>query len=352
MAQAAMMSLGKALSLYTFPKPILAKTQSKDWAEGISLLKVHVAMYDAMAEEIVAELKDKALENAKKISEFNRMRLVRSALDPLFSSKYETVLKLQKDSTAMIQFLANFCTSETEDEQQEKAEIALSSLSRMIDENEPFRNFLFRIDALANTASKKADVRLHLKTKAFRRNLNQDLIQFLRESGKLNKNIDDQASYLDSMMKHIKPVGINAIGDHQQLVSEMQLMFKQNQQNTELLFQLTKEMESLRRNESNDSQESAQLYAIKDQRPSNRHGFSRPKPAQGKASSLSATSQQNQADKQWILNKAGRPIRCGKCGEYGHYKAICPGTCTATCHVCGQVGHLQAACPEKRRTKN
>ena len=300
----------------------------------------------------MVDLRDKALDNARKISEFNRMRLVRSALDPLFSTKYETVLKLQKNSTAMIQFLANFGTSETEDEQQEKAEIALSSLSRMTDENEPFSSLLLRIEALANTASEKADVRMHLKTKAFRRNLNQDLIQFLRESGKLNQNSDEMATYLDSMKKHIKPVGINAIGDNQQLVSEMQLMFKQNQQNTELLFQLTKEMEILRKNQSHDSERSAEVYAIKDQRPSNRQGGSRQKSAQRKASSLPAPTQQQQGDKQWILNKDGRPIRCGKCGEFGHYKAICPGTCTATCHACGLVGHLQAACPDKRRPKN
>ena len=330
MAQSAMMSLGKILSLYIFQKPILEQTQSSGWEDGVSELEEHLTMFDAMAEAIIGDLQGKAQDNAKKISEFNRKRLVKSALSENFLSKYESVLKLQKDSISLMKILKNFCKPETQEEKQEKAELNLEALTRMVGENEPFSSFILRIEALADTVSANADVRLYLKNKAFKRNLNSDLIQFLRESGKLNTDINEMAFFLDSMMKHVQPTSVHAMGFNEHLFGEIQQMNLQNQTNTELLAKLTKEIEILKKDKY-DSEASINLSAINDK--------TRQQPPQ-----------QNQKEK--VLGLNGRAVRCGKCGERSHFGDICPGTCAATCYFCRKVGHLQIACPEKRRSKN
>lgn len=330
MAQNAMMSLGKILSLYIFQKPILDQTQSSDWEDGVSELEEHLTMFDAMTEAIIVDLQGKAQDNAKTISEFNRKRLVKSALSENFLSKYESILKLQKDSISLMKILKNFCKQETQEEKQERAELNLEALTRMVGENETFSSFVLRVEALANTVSANSDVRLHLKNKAFKRNLNTDLIQFLRETGKLSKDVNEMASFLDSMMKHVRPTNVLAIGTNEYLVNEIQQMNLQNQTNTELLVKLTEEIERLK-NDKYDSDASIQLSAIHDktgQKPTQQNG------------------------KEWILKRNGRLLRCGRCGEHGHYGDTCPGTCTARCHFCHKVGHLQIACPEKRRSKN
>ena len=330
MAQNAMMSLGKILSQYIFQKPVLEQTQSSGWDDGVSELEEHLFMFDAMAEAIIVDLQGTAQENAKKICEFNRKRLVKSALSENFLAKYESVLKLQKDSISVMKILKNFCKQETEEERQEKAELNLEALTRMVDENERFSSFVLRIEALANTVSANSDVRLHLKNKAFKRNLNTDLIQFLRETGNLSKDVNEMASFLDSMMKHVRPTNVLAIGTNEYLVNEIQQMNLQNQTNTELLVKLTEEIERLK-NDKYDSDASIKLSAIQDktgQKPTQQNG------------------------KELILKRNGRLLRCGQCGERGHFGDICPGTCTARCHFCRKVGHLQIACPEKRRSKN
>lgn len=340
MAQSAMMSLGKTLSLYIFQKPILEQIQSSDWEDGVSELEEHLTMFDATAESIIVDLQGKAQDNAKKISEFNRKRLVKSALSENFLSKYESVLKLQKDSVSLMKILKNFCKPETQEEKQEKAELNLEALTRMVGENEPFSSFVLRIEALADTVSANADVRLHLKNKAFKRNLNPDLIQFLRESGKLNKNTNEMASFLDSMMKHVRPASVHAIGTNEHLFGEIQQMNLQNITNTELLVKLTEEIEKLKNDQNKKA--SLNISAINEKI---RYSSQRTSKRQ-----TSLLPEQN--GKEWLLNNHGQPVRCGQCGERGHQVDRCPGTCRVRCHFCRKVGHLQIACPEKRRSKN
>ena len=189
-----------------------------------------------------------------------------------FQKKYDSILKTNKTSASLLTILASFAKPNS-DEVQEKAQKKLNS---KISENEPFSNFVILISAVADNASYNTEVRSCQKDKTFKNKLTNSSKRFLRDAGKFDGTVEEMATHLDNMHKHIFIPSVNAIGEAK-FTAEFEKMI-----------------------EERDDRED-KLYQQSIQRPDTKY---------------------------WILNKFSKPIRYSKCGESGHYRVCMSRNCT------------------------
>ena len=333
--QSSLITISKLATLHTVHQrgkidPHKTREENREY---LTDLEQRVELFDLSSKSLVPENEDAEKATIEKTINYYRRLIILSTLNDDFQKKHKKEIQKAKDSNELHKFIKELIPAQSSSQLQEKATTELNEMTRYIDENETFTRFLNRIRATAVDAANEETIQTWMINSQFKKNLTPKIKQFLLDHDKDNSTTEEKAKFLDSKNKYLKTESVNLLQTSE--ITEMKEKIEiQNNALSELLECVGGLKMKL------DSQ--VEINAIKNTKyePNQEEII--------KTSSLaSPNSRQN-----WLYNKFGKPIRCGKCGMLGHYKNICPGTCKAICHLCQKQGHLQSACPTKSQTKN
>ena len=199
----------------------------------------------------------------------------------------------------------------------------MTDATRLSSENEPYTNFLSRLETLAASIKENSSEEVaSLYTKdAFKRNLSPQIKSYLKDHGQLNETLKVQARFLDDKKKHISTNSVNAL-TRVDLAEQNERINKLTEQSREIAEQITHLTQLVQTSVLDQQQRNLEVNKVQKTpfRPNKR-----------------TQSQRTPTDR--------RRITCLKCGIFGHSSEECRGGLKLKCHLCGKQGHLRNVCP-------
>ena len=258
------------------------------------------------------------------VIEEGKYEILRTAINDDLSEKYKFQLRSYKKYDQLQSFLESiFQTTFSQEEKLDMARKKMTDATRFSSENEPYINFLARLETLATSIKEQSseEVATLYTRDAFKRNLSPQIKSFLNDHGQLNEALKVQAKFLDDKKKHISSSSVNAL-TRVDLAEQNERINKLTEQSREIAEQITN-LTQLVQNSVLD-QQTRNMEVNKVQKTQFRP---------------------NRRSQPQRLFPDRRRITCSKCGIFGHSSEECRGGLKLKCHSCGKQGHLRTVCP-------